>query len=420
MDKYMEMITHFLEVAKEVNYDVAALYAKEPLMMQILGGIILFIVLIIILVIKSKMRHADAHKALNNLESYVESFEEYQDNLRKILKTLKGAKGEFLESLKAKKEDYYKEQLRSLRDLPLEEKIDKYQEMAALYSELANAARDEELREFYAEKSVEILEKELLESISEYMREFSFTPEDVVALEKIVTYANSKEDPEVVLSIVMDKLQGVDFGSNLERYTFVQNLDAEKLGEIATYCAEQQQKLFEDGERVVAAEVLEYLLENGQKERVITYIKSLKVPTHLQELYYRFFNQKGLEELDFAFIANKLEINQEYAKYIEDLVTDKWRDDKALESVLKNDNITDVIGHDRVRIIIERIDLLRKEEEEHEKLEEALKLAKEAHAMALENKNRLDTTNDIIVSEVKNDEASDDETMITQDKESKL
>jgi len=414
------MITHFLEVAKEVNYDVAALYAKEPLMMQILGGIILFIVLIIILVIKSKMRHADAHKALNNLESYVESFEEYQDNLRKILKTLKGAKGEFLESLKAKKEDYYKEQLRSLRDLPLEEKIDKYQEMAALYSELANAARDEELREFYAEKSVEILEKELLESISEYMREFSFTPEDVVALEKIVTYANSKEDPEVVLSIVMDKLQGVDFGSNLERYTFVQNLDAEKLGEIATYCAEQQQKLFEDGERVVAAEVLEYLLENGQKERVITYIKSLKVPTHLQELYYRFFNQKGLEELDFAFIANKLEINQEYAKYIEDLVTDKWRDDKALESVLKNDNITDVIGHDRVRIIIERIDLLRKEEEEHEKLEEALKLAKEAHAMALENKNRLDTTNDIVVSEVKSDEASDDETMITQDKESKL
>ena len=420
MDKYMEMITHFLEVAKEVNYDVAALYAKEPLMMQILGGVVLFIVLIIILVIKSKMRHADAHKALNNLESYVESFEEYQDNLRKILKTLKGAKGEFLESLKAKKEDYYKEQLRSLRDLPLEEKIDKYQEMAALYSELANAARDEELREFYAEKSVEILEKELLESISEYMREFSFTPEDVVALEKIVTYANSKEDPEVVLSIVMDKLQGVDFGSNLERYTFVQNLDAEKLGEIATYCAEQQQKLFEDGERVVAAEVLEYLLENGQKERVITYIKSLKVPTHLQELYYRFFNQKGLEELDFAFIANKLEINQEYAKYIEDLVTDKWRDDKALESVLKNDNITDVIGHDRVRIIIERIDLLRKEEEEHEKLEEALKLAKEAHAMALENKNRLDTTNDIVVSEVKSDEASDDETMITQDKESKL
>jgi len=382
----MEMITHFLEVAKEVNYDVAALYAKEPLMMQVLGGVVLFIVLIFILVIKSKMRHADANKALNNLESYLESFEEYQANLKKILKTLKGAKGEFLESLKAKKEDYYKEQLRTLKDMPLEEKIDKYQEMAALYKELAKAARDEELHEFYEEKSVEILEKELLESISSYMREFSFTPEDVTVLEKIVAYANSKEDPDVVLSIVMDKLQGVDFGSNLERYTFVQNLDAEKLGPIYEYCTEQQQKLFEDGERVVAAEVLEYLLENGEKERVITYIKSLKVPTHLQELYYRFFNQKDLQELDFAFIANKLEINQEYAKYIENLVTDKWRDDKALEALLENENFADVVGHDRVRIIIERIDALRKEEEEHEKLEEALSLAKEAHTMALETK----------------------------------
>jgi len=382
----MEMITHFLEVAKEVNYDVAALYAKEPLMMQILGGIVLFIVLIFILVIKSKMRHADANKALNNLESYIESFEEYQANLKKILKILKGAKGEFLESLKAKKEDYYKEQLRSLRDLPLEEKIDKYQEMAALYGELAKAARDEELKEFYAEKSVEILEKELLESISEYMREFSFTPEDVTVLEKIVAYSNTKEDPQAVLAIVMDKLKGVDFGSNLERYTFVQNLDAEKLGEIASYCVEQQQKLFEDGERVVAAEVLEYLLENGKKDRVITYIKSLKVPTHLQELYYRFFNQKDLQDLDFAFIANKLEINQEYAKYIENLVTDKWRDDKALEALLENENFADVVGHDRVRLIIERIDNLRKEIQENEKLQEALTLAKEAHALALEAK----------------------------------
>jgi hypothetical protein len=386
MEEIVEKAKHFFEVAKEVNFDVVALYAKEPQMMQILGGVVVVLVLIVIAIIKSKMKHAGAQKALQNLESYLESFEEYQQNLRKILKTIKGAKGEFLESLKAKKEDYYTEQLRTLRDLPLEEKIDKYQEMASLYAQLAKATRDEELREFYEQKAEEILEKELLESISEYMKDFSFTPEDVTVLEKIVAYANTKEDSEPVLSIVMEKLQGIDFGSNLERYTFVQNLDAEKLGEIATYCAEQQQKLFEDGERVVAAEVLEYLLENDEKERVLSYIKSLKVPTHLQELYYRFFDQKGLEELDFAFIANPLEINQAYAKYIENLVTDKWRDEKALEKLLENENFADVVGHDRVRLIIERIDELRKEEVEHEKLEEALRLAKEAHAMALETK----------------------------------
>ena len=390
MEEIVEKAKHFFEVAKELNFDVVAIYAKEPQMMQILGGAIALVVLIVILIIRSKMKHAGANKALQNLESYVESFEEYQQNLQKILKTIKGAKGDFLDSLKAKKEDYYKEQLRTLRELPLEEKIEKYQEMASLYSQLAKAVRDEELREFYEQKAEEILEKELLESISAYMRDFSFTPEDVVVLEKIVAYANTKEDPEGVLSIVMDKLQGIDFGSNLERYTFVQNLDAQKLGPIYDYCTEQQQKLFEDGERIVAAEVLEYLLENGEKERVITYIKSLKVPTHLQELYYRFFNQKDLQELDFAFIANPLEINQEYAKYIENLVTQQWRDDKALETLLKYKNFADVVGHDRVRLIIERIDDLRKEIEEHEKLEEALKLAKEAHALALETKALMD------------------------------
>ena len=380
----MDKLTHFLEVAKEVNYDLGALYAQEPTMMQIIGAVIVVVLIGVILLISMKMRHADAAKALKNLESYVESFEEYQNNLKKILKTIKSAKGEFLENLQNKKEDYYKEQLRSLRDLPLEEKIDKYQEMAALYKELAKAARDAELVEFYEQKADEILNEELLESISDYMKEFSFSDEDIAVLEKVVAYTKTLEDSQAVLSIVMEKLEGIDFGSNLERYKFVENLDAEKLGDIYTYCKEQQDKLFADGERTVSAEVLEYLLENGEDTKVITYIKSLKVPTHLQELYYRFFNQKGMQELDFAFIANPLEINQEYAKYIENLVTEKWRDDKALEALLENENFADTVGHDRVRLIIERIDVLRKEEEENEKLEEALRLAKEAHTIALQ------------------------------------
>ena len=383
----MDQIKHFIAVAKEVNFDPVALYAKEPLIMQILAGVVLFIVLVIILVIKNKMHHATANKALQNMDSYIETFDEYQANLQKILKTIKGAKSDFIESLQAKKEDYYKEQLQTLRELPLEEKIPKYQAMAALYAKLADTTRDEELREFYAQKAAEILDEKLLGDITEYMQSFNFTPEDVVVLEDIVAYANSNEERgEAVLNVVMDKLKSVDFGSDLERYNFVQNLDAQKLGSIYEFCKEQQEKLFEDGERVVSAEVLEYLLENGQKEKVLAYIKALKVPTHLQELYYRFFNQKGLEELDFAFIANPLEINEGYADYIESLFTANWRDESRLDAILQNDNITKVVGHDRVRQVIERIDALRAEQEENEKLQEALSLAKEAHAMALEAK----------------------------------
>ena len=386
----MEPITHFLQTAKEVNFNLLALYDKEPLIMQIIAGVLFVIVMIIVLVIRSKMRHASAHKAVESLESYVESFDDYQKNLQKILKTIRSAQGEFLESLLAKKEDFYKDHLRTLRDEPLEAKIDKYQEMAALYNKLAKAAKDEKLSDFYADKAQEILNVVLLEDISEYMKNFSFTPEDVAVLEKIVAYANTQEDKEAILSIVMEKLQSVDYGSNLERYNFVKNLDPEKLGDIYTYIKEQQEKLFESGERVVAAEVLEYLLENGEKAKVLSYIKALKVPTHLQELYYRFFNQKDMQELDFAFIANPVEINQQYADYLENLITDAWRDDKGLEKLLEYENLSRVIGHDRVRNVIERIDTLRKEFDEKEMAQEALQLAKDAHRLALETKTLMD------------------------------
>jgi len=390
MEEIIEKAKHFFEVAKEMNFDVVALYAKEPQMMQILGGVVVALVLILLLVIKSKMKHAGANKALQNLDSYLESFEEYQKNLQKILKTIKGAKGEFLESLQLKKEDHYKEQLATFKEAPLEEKLDKYTEMALLYSELAKAARDEELAEFYAQKAQEIHEKLVLSDISEYMRTFNFTPEDVTVLEKIVAYANAQEDPERVLSIVMEKLQSVDYGSNLERYTFVQNLDPQKLGIIYDYIKEQQEKLFEDGERVVASEVLEYLLENGEQEKVIAYVKSLKVPTHLQELYYRFFNQKDLEALDFAFISNPIEITQNYAEYLESLITDGWRDAKRLAELLEQESLTRIIGHDRVRQVIERVDALEKDADEENRVEEALELAKEAHRLALETKTLLE------------------------------
>jgi len=382
----MEQITHFLQTAKEVNFNILALYEKEPFIMQIIAGVLFVIVMIIVLVIRSKMRHASANKAVQSLESYVESFDDYQKNLQKILKTIRSAQGEFLEALQAKKEAFYKDHLRTLSDEPLDVKIDKYQEMASLYTKLAKAAKDEELATFYADKAQEILGVVLLEDISEYMKNFSFTPEDVEVLEKIVAYANTQEDKEAILSIVMEKLQSVDYGSNLERYNFVKNLDPEKLGDIYNYIKEQQEKLFESGERVVAAEVLEYLLENGEEAKVFSYIKALQVPTHLQELYYRFFNQKDSQELDFAFIANPVEINQQYADYLESLITDAWRDDNELEKLLEYENLTRIIGHDRVRLVKERIDGLKKGFNETEMAKEALELAKEAHRLALETK----------------------------------
>jgi len=398
IEKIKEQFAHFVEIgksflatAKDVNYDPMALYAKEPFVMQVGAGIIVFILFVFFLIIKSKMRHASANKALQNLDNgYIESFEEYQKHLQKILKTLKGAKGDFLTSLQSNKENVYNEQLRTLKELPLDEKIEKYQAMASLYAQLAKTTKDEELQEFYAQKAQEILEEKLYNEIKEYMQNFNFTPEDVAVLEKIVAYAHTLEEPQTVLSLVTQKLENEDFGSNLEKYTFVQNLDPQTLGEIYDFCKAKQEKLFEDGETVVSAEVLEYLLENGEQEKVYSYISALTIPTHLQELYYRFFNQKGDQKLDFAFIANPLEITQEYENYLESLLTENWRDAQKLANLLEYENLTNVIGHDRVRNVIERVDTLKKEFDEKQVLQEALEKAQEAHRIALETKTLLE------------------------------
>jgi len=386
-NQLIEKAKAFFELAKELNFDVVALYAKEPQIIQAIAGGVVVVVLILIMMMRSSMKKSGAKKALNKLESYVESFEEYQANLQKIIKALPSAKADFIENLKEKKEQYYREQLATLKELSLVEKIEKYQQMAHTYAELAKATRkDEELREFYEQKSQELLAQELFGEIETYLKEFNFNEEDVAVLEEIVAFAKTQENEEDIIALITKKLEGEDFGSSLEIFTFVRNLNPEKLGEIYDYCVQQQAKLFETGERVVAAEVLEYLLENGEEQKVVAYVESLQVPTHLQELYYRFFNQKENQDLDFAFIANPLEITQGYAKYIEERITQEWRDDKALEALLERKNVEKIIGHDRYRIVIERIDELRKVIDEQKVAQEALELAKEAHLMATELK----------------------------------
>ncbi len=385
---YIDKIKHFLEVAKEVNYDLPALYAKEPLVMQILAGGAVFVVLMVILSIRKSMRKSAAQSAVISLENEFEDFSQYQKQLQKIVKMVKSLKPEFIERLQENKQKYYTAQLATLQELPLQEKLQKIEEMSKMYQQLAAKVRDEELREFYIEKSSELLEVQALKEIEAYMQNFDFNDEDVAILEDVVTFANRQHEElkENILQSIMDKLQNVDFGSSLNIYTFVQNLNPERLGDIYTYCKAQQDKLFENGETVVAADVLEYLLENNQQTKVLSYIKSLKVPTHLQELYYRFFNKKGLQELDFAFMENPLEISQQYEDYIEGVITENWRDDNKLNDLLKRDFVTRIIGHDRVRIVIERVDQLRNEEKQNEMTKEALETAKEAHKIALEAK----------------------------------
>ena len=127
-DEILKKITDFLATAKELNYDLVALYAKDPMAMQIIGGVLLLL-LILIIMIKKSLNRSVAMKTLNKMSSDEYSFDEYQSYMNKIVKILPGAREEFLEIFENNKENYYTTQLSKLEDMEISQKIQKYKEM---------------------------------------------------------------------------------------------------------------------------------------------------------------------------------------------------------------------------------------------------------------------------------------------------
>jgi len=407
-EEILKKVTDFLALAKELNYDLVALYEKEPMMMQVVGATAVGLT-VLLMILRSSMKKSGANKALKNMLNENNDFEDFQANLDKILKVLPSAKPDFIATLKENKERYIEAQLKTLDEEPLDIQIEKYQRMARTYSNLAQAARDEELAEFYEQNSHTILDERLNSKIKEYMSSFEFNDESVAVLEAIINYANNQDEPQTILNIVKDALNSFDFGSSLEVYNFVKSLDAEALGELYDFFMQKQEELFTKADSVVAGEILEELLNSDEREKVLEYIKNLKVATYLQELKYKYFSQTDDFEFDLAFIANPTPITQNYANYLESKLTANWRDSEYLEDLINRENVTNVIGHDRARLVIQRVDELRAAKEEKQKLEDVVKLAKEAKELAQEAK-------EIALQNSKKEE--DQEVVDTESKES--
>jgi hypothetical protein len=313
------------------------------------------------------------------------SFEEYQAYLTKIVKVLPSAKADFIETLKEKKESFLEAQVVSLLEAPIDVKVQKYQRMATVYEKLTSASRDEELENFFDEASRKILDEKLAREIEEYLQEFVFNEQSAHELESITTYATQEEKSEVI-EMIKARLDRYNFGASLEEYLFVRDLDKERFGEIGEYIAQKEDDLFSNATSIINGEILENLLENDEKEKVYLYVSRLSVATYLQELSFKYFSQTGDFEFDMAFIANPTPITQSYSSYIESKVTANWRDSEFLDKIVEYKNVTNVIGHDRARIIIQRVDELRDADKERQTIEDVLKLAQEAKEIAQEAK----------------------------------
>jgi hypothetical protein len=379
-------VIDFLNLVKDLNYDVMAIYAQEPTAMHIIGGV-LFVVLILIIMINKSLSKSNALKTLTYMQDPENSFELCQSYMNKIVKIMPKAQQQFKELFVSNKDDYYEIQLKLFKDMEIDDKIVKYQEMSKTYQQLSDAIVDnEELAEFYKDTSESLLTDKLFNEISSYIQDLNFSEETVSHMESIVAYANTLEEPELILNKVTDKLQTVDFGSSLDVFMFVRSLDSEKLTQIYDYCIAKQNELFEDENVKISSDILDYLLQNDEKDKVYSYIKTLKLATYLQELNYKYFNQDDNLEFDLIFISNLTEINSDYVDYIETKLTDNWRDDNFIEMLVESENVLNVIGHDRVRQVIQRIDSIRKDYDEKQILDEALQTAKNAEMIAIEAK----------------------------------
>lgn len=385
-NEIVQKIMDFFTFVKDSNYDVAIIYAQEPMMVQIIGGV-LFVILILIFMVNRSLKRYGKLKILANMDNSKNSFDEYQSYMNKVVKILPSANDEFMKIFETNKDSYYTTQLAKLEDFEIDEKIAKYQEMSQTYRLLGNAtSKNQELSAYYETIANDLLDGKLYSEITFYIEDLNFSEETIPHIEAIVAYANILEESESILDQLTNKLQNVDFGANLDIFLFVRSLDSEKLVQIYEYCITKQDELFEDENIKISSDILDYLLENDEKDKVYNYIKTLTLATYLQELNYKYFNQNDNLEFDLIFMANPTEINSKYKEYLESKLTDNWRDDDFIESLIKSENIANIIGHETARLTIERVDSLRKEYDEKEILDEALQTAQDAKAIALEAK----------------------------------
>ena len=377
----------FLALAKDLNYNIVEIYTKEPAFIIIGIGIIVVILLILFILIKKSLNKSIAFKSLSNLDNSENSFEDYQNYFTTVLKVLPKAKKEFLDILDEKKQHFYRAQLELFYNFDIAEKLKHYQTMADMYSKIATASGSQEsISQFYEEKADTLLHENLYNEIDAFLQTFEFNQENIVHLEEIVTYANTQENPEVVIELVKKHLNSLNFGENLDIFLLARSLESDKLMQIHEYIQEKLNKIFENANTKVSSDILDYLLKNDEKKHVYTYIKRLNIATYLQELNYKYFNQNDNLEFDLVFISNHTKINADYSSYLLNKITKNWKVASLLEKLIADENVANILGHDEVRKVIERVDAIRDAYDAKAILTRALESAKNAEKIALEAK----------------------------------
>lgn len=381
-------VTEFLSIAKESKYNILDIYKQAPNESLIVVGVVLLVVLVIYFSIRRSMKISSAVKLVDKIQDS-KTYDEYNERITALVDELPKRGLKVADVLNASKDHILFRTSKLLASMSISDKIDKYLEVSQKYKQLANAStkyKNQELTEFYDTKSSELLDINLSEEIAYYYQNTYFTSEETNNINRIVAYANTKEDPSLILDPMIDTINKFSFGYNLDLFKFIESLDEKESKQVYVNCNEKIEELFTSGESEVSINILDYLLEEEENEKVYEYITNLKIVSYLQQLHDLYFNKKEDINLDLAFIANSTKIDTDYKAYLDEALTLNWRDPEYIQFISEAPGVLDVLGHVEYRTLIERIDNISIETENKRMVEEALTIAKRAESIALEAK----------------------------------
>ncbi len=381
-------VTEFLSMAKESQYNILEIYKNAPEESLIALGIIVLFVLVIYFLIRRSMKVNSAIKLVDKIQD-CQSYDEYNQKITALVDELPKRGLKVADVLNASKDHILFRTSKLLANMSIGEKIEKYLEISDKYSKLANGSKkykNQELTEFYECKSCELLDVNLAEEIAYYYENVYFTENEVENVNAIVKYANSLDKPESIITPMLRTMNKFSYGYNIDLYKFIEKLDEKESKQVFENCSLKMEELFTSGEKEVSINILDYLLEKEEKLKVYDYISTLKLAPYLQQLHDLYFNKKDDLDLDLAFIANTTEIESSYKVYLDEKLTENWRNPEYIEFISKSPGVLDVLGHMEYRTLIQRMDNIKVETENRKMVEEALAIAKRAESIALEAK----------------------------------
>ena len=385
---FFEEIKNSLSLLKESNYDFGVVYSQNPNNINIFILISIVLLLSIIILLINAFKKSQLSKDISTIKDSSD-FLEFDKKLTKISKEISKRGLEIANKLNLSKNEICEKGLYLIKDFDIKEKIDAYKKISNNFDLISkNTKRYEigELSNFFEEKSISLLEKNLLKEIESYYKNTRFCENDVEFVNSIVSYSKNLPNPFSILNPLQEEINKFSLAFNLDVYKFVKKLTKNFSGEIFVKSNKKLDDLFKNEEAIISEVILKHILENENKQKVYDYISNLKNKSYLQNLYYKFFEQSEDLDLSLSFIKNKTEIENDYKEYLNSQITYHWKDLEYVKYILNAPRVLQIIGHDDYRTILERMEKLQKEIDFEKSVSQILEVAKNAEKIAKEAK----------------------------------